>query len=223
MCMCTLLVEATHFNFRVNLMSTVVARLSKKSWDKVCSAPRHAHRLLTALACQSSDLCLETLIKVFRADLGGEPSLEAVRLLNRMVKERKFNIHPEVLSCLLHLRLKAELGVRSSDSRADKAETRAAKHHSKGKAAARRAKGKAADVPHLSKKVKMHLKDKKEIEKEMHEAEAEVDQDERTSTVSQLPPDTDGAGPSINIFTFDTANGDAQAPLCSLLSDSEKP
>jgi hypothetical protein len=36
--MCTLLTEATHFNFRVNLMSSVVARLSKKSWDQVCPA-----------------------------------------------------------------------------------------------------------------------------------------------------------------------------------------
>lgn len=33
--MCTLLSEATHFNFRVNLMSTIVSSLSRKSWDKV--------------------------------------------------------------------------------------------------------------------------------------------------------------------------------------------
>jgi nucleolar complex protein 3 len=34
-CLCTLLVEVTHFNFRVNIMSAIVARLSKKSWDEV--------------------------------------------------------------------------------------------------------------------------------------------------------------------------------------------
>ncbi len=34
-CLCTLLVEVTHFNFRVNIMNTIVARLSKKSWDEV--------------------------------------------------------------------------------------------------------------------------------------------------------------------------------------------
>jgi nucleolar complex protein 3 len=34
-CLCTLLVEVTHFNFRVNIISAVVARLSKKSWDEV--------------------------------------------------------------------------------------------------------------------------------------------------------------------------------------------
>jgi hypothetical protein len=35
-CMCTLLTEATHFNFRANLMTCIVTRLSKKSWDQVC-------------------------------------------------------------------------------------------------------------------------------------------------------------------------------------------
>jgi len=34
-CMCTLLAEVTHFNFSVNLISCIVARLSRKSWDKV--------------------------------------------------------------------------------------------------------------------------------------------------------------------------------------------
>lgn len=34
-CMCTLAVEAMHFNFRVNIMGSIVARLSKKSWDTV--------------------------------------------------------------------------------------------------------------------------------------------------------------------------------------------
>ena len=123
-------------------------------------------------------------MKVFRADLTGLPSLEIVRLLNRMIKERRFNIHPEVLSCLIHLRLKTELGVRSSDSKADKETT--VKTHSKGKAASRRALGKATDQPHLSKKAKKVLKEKKEIEREFRDAEAEVDKEERATTVSVL-------------------------------------
>ncbi|OBZ75212.1 Nucleolar complex protein 3 [Grifola frondosa] len=158
-CMCTLLVEVTHFNFRVNLMTSVVAALSRKSWNK------------------TSDLCLNCLIKVLRADNAGEASLEVVRLLNRMIKERKFNVHPEVLSCLLHLRLKTELGVRASESKADREDS--GKAFSKGRAAARRAKGKTVDQPHLSKKAKKTLKERKEIEKEMHEAAAEVDKEER--------------------------------------------
>ncbi|KAG5643474.1 hypothetical protein DXG03_000862 [Asterophora parasitica] len=160
--MCTLLTEATHFNFRVNLMSCLVARLSKKSWDT------------------SSDLCLNTLIRVFREDLTGVASSEVVRLLNRMVKEKRFNVHPEVLSCLLHLRLKTELGVRASESTTDKPQK-----PSSSKSAARRAKGKSSELPHLSKKAKKALREKKDIDKEFREAEAEVDKEERAATQTE--------------------------------------
>jgi nucleolar complex protein 3 len=177
--MCTLVTELTHFNFRANLMSCIVARLSKKSWDKVCEF------LYTLIVpnnvAQSSDQCLDTIIKVFRADLTGEASLEVVRLLNRMVKERRFNIHPTVLSCLLHLRLKTELGVRASESHTDKPEP--VKRNSYGKDAARRAKGKPTAQPHLSKKARKALKEKKEIDREFRDAEAEVDKEERAVTV----------------------------------------
>ncbi|KAF5391290.1 hypothetical protein D9757_001920 [Collybiopsis confluens] len=156
-CICTLLTELLHFNFRINLMSCVVAQLSKKSWS------------------ETSQLCLDTLIKVFREDLTGTASLEVVRLLNRMIKEKRFNVHPAVLSSLLHLRLKSELDVRASESQADKAPP----VRSKGRDAARRAKGKSSGQPHLSKKALKALKENKEIEREFREAEAEIDKEER--------------------------------------------
>jgi nucleolar complex protein 3 len=34
-CICKLAAEVTHFNFSVNLMGTMVAHLSRRSWDKV--------------------------------------------------------------------------------------------------------------------------------------------------------------------------------------------
>lgn len=117
---------------------------------------------------------------MLREDSTGLPSLEIVRLLNRMIKERSFNVHPNVMLCLLHLRLKTELGVRSSLSKADKPEVK----HSKGRAAMRRAKGKGTDQPHLSKKARKTMKERQEIQKEMCEAEAEVDKDERSANVS---------------------------------------
>ncbi|KAJ4495567.1 nucleolar complex-associated protein-domain-containing protein [Lentinula lateritia] len=163
-CICSLLTELVHFNFRVNLMSCVVAQLSKKSWSK------------------TSQLCLNTIIEVFRNDLTGAASLELVRLINRMIKEKHFNVHPAVLSCLLHLRLKSELGVRSSESKADKQTWPVAQSRSKGKDAARRAKGKTSNQPHLSKKALKVLKEKKEIEREFRDAEAEVDKEERATT-----------------------------------------
>ncbi|KAF8959052.1 nucleolar complex-associated protein-domain-containing protein [Flammula alnicola] len=153
-CMCTLLTEVTHFNFRVNLMTCIVTRLSKKSWDK------------------TSELCFKSLVDVFRADLTGEASLEVVRLINRMVRERHFKVHPNVLSCLLHLRLRTELGVRASSTHADKPEQRQQRQP-------RHMKAKKPEQVHLSKKAKKAYKEQKEIDKELREAGAEVDKEER--------------------------------------------
>lgn len=96
-----------------------------------------------------------------------------------MIKERHFNVHPEVLTCLLYLRLKSELGVRASDSRVDEEEK--TKTYPMGKTASRRTKGKST---YLSKKAKKALREKKQIEHEVREAEAEVDKEERARTVS---------------------------------------
>lgn len=98
-----------------------------------------------------------------------------------MIKERRFSVHPEVLSCLLYLRLKTELGVRASETKADK---HGDSKYTKGRAAARRAKGKATDQPYLSKKARKVQKERQEIAKEMREAVAEVDKEERDSNVS---------------------------------------
>lgn len=112
---------------------------------------------------------------MFRRDLTGEPSLETVRLLNRMIKERHYKIHPNVLSCLLHLRLRTELGVRASNQSVDKPE-----------AADRKSRKNKSHKVHLSKKARKALKETKEIRKELREAEAEVDREERQATVQQI-------------------------------------
>lgn len=72
--------------------------------------------------------------------------------------------------------------MRASHSMSDR--TTSAKTMSSGKAASRRAKGKTADKPHHTKKMKKVLRDKKEIAKEFRETEAEVDKEERAITVS---------------------------------------
>src|ERR1700722_5639142 len=38
-CLCTLAVEASHFNFSTNVIGSVVTRVCRKSWDKVCFSP----------------------------------------------------------------------------------------------------------------------------------------------------------------------------------------
>ena len=128
---------------------------------------------------QASNLCLDSVITVFRADETGVPSLEVVRLLNRMIKERRFNVHSNVVTCLLHLRLKTELGVRASEEKVER-ETKREKLK-RGKKL--QGQGAAAST-HLSKKARKALKERKEIQKEMKEAEASVDREERASNVS---------------------------------------
>jgi hypothetical protein len=163
---------------------------------------------------------LDTLIRVFRADFSGVPSLEIVRLLHRMIKEKRFNVHPSVLSCLLHLRLKTELSVRSSESKTDRPEHQK-KAYSTGRAAARRAKGKATDQVHLGKKARKALKEKKEIEKEFNEAEAEVDKEERAATVRAFT----ALAPNLPTHRFIdiSANRNTQTAIRALLPNPQKP
>jgi nucleolar complex protein 3 len=155
---------------------------------------------------------------VFRSDLTGTSSLEIVRLLNRMIKERRFNVHPKVLSCLVHLRLKTELVTRTSDSKTDSKDD--AKSYTRGKAAARRAKGKATGQPYASKKGRKALKERKEIDRELQDAEAEVDKEERANTVRRR------ASGSLEFCLLMrsrfSANRNSQTALRSLFSNPEE-
>ena len=125
---------------------------------------------------QGSELCHNSLVKVFQEDATGAVSLEVVRLLNRMIKESKYRVNPNVLSCILHLRLKTEIGVRASKTSVEK---QPAKTGSKEK----RGKGTAATKTHLSKKTKKVLKEKEAVRRDMKEAGGEVDKEERNKTV----------------------------------------
>ncbi len=106
-----------------------------------------------------------------------------------MIKERRYQVHPNVLSCLLYLRLKTELGdVRASTSKAEKGGEGMRSKFSARKAKELRAKGKAKKAEgqgqaHLSKKAKKTKKELKGIQEEMEEAEAEVDREERATQV----------------------------------------
>jgi len=125
---------------------------------------------------QGSELCYNSLVKVFQEDRTGAVSLEIVRDLNRMIKESRYRVNPNVLSCLLHLRLKTEIGVRASKTSVEKDPV-------KIKSKEKRGRGTAATQTHLSKKAKKVLKEKEAIRKDMKEAAGEVDGEERNKTV----------------------------------------
>lgn len=176
----TLAVRATHFNFRQNILGVVIARMSRRRWSV------------------EEESCYEAISSVVKADRTGEVSLEVVRLIHRMTKERRFKINSRVLDILLHLRLRDELGNKRSstttatdpDAEAAKArreyeERRAAmkaREGKKGKGGGKGVKGKEVRkglATHLSKKQVKKQKELKAIEDEMKEAEATVDLEER--------------------------------------------
>ena len=86
-CMCQLLTLHPHFNFAKNILHAIIPILSS---SKV----------------ESRNLVKNAVEELFKSDMRGEVSLEAVRLINHLVKSRKHNVRTEVVSVLLHLRIK---------------------------------------------------------------------------------------------------------------------
>ena len=128
-----------NFNFRSNLLQIVVRQANNRSSDEVRTS------------------CCNALSTMFTRDLQGEASLEAVRLMSKMIKQQLDTnnnsskaIHPDVLNTWLSLPLR----VHEDEAMAAKLAT-AAK--------AKKAKKSQAD------------KDTLDIEKEMKEGEATVD------------------------------------------------
>ncbi|KAL7418527.1 hypothetical protein Q5752_006985 [Cryptotrichosporon argae] len=171
-CLADLLSSHPHFNFSENIMAVLVSRVGRRSWDGA-----------------GADVCLSAFVALFRADLTGEHSRTLVRLLARMIKERKYQVHANVLGCLLHLRLRTELGsVR--DHERDRARNRAKYGKGKGKDREVKVKDKS-EVRRVwrTKNERKREKEMKEIRKEMDEAEAEVDQEEREATQTETLKD----------------------------------
>ncbi|KAF9141917.1 hypothetical protein BGX30_003778 [Mortierella sp. GBA39] len=143
-CMCNLLTSVTHFNFRLNLMTALIARMSRRHWSEL------------------SETCSKALKEVFAEDEAGEVSLDAVKLITKMIKSKSYLVHPNVISAFLSLRLKEELPTRASGDEDNNPRKR-----------------KKKDKVHISKKNRKLLKAKKEVEVEMKEAEAVVDKEEK--------------------------------------------
>ncbi|KAF9929356.1 hypothetical protein FBU30_001622 [Linnemannia zychae] len=143
-CMCNLLTSVTHFNFRLNLMTALIARMSRRHWSEL------------------SETCSKTLKEVFTEDEAGEVSLDAVKLITKMIKSKSYLVHPNVINIFLSLRLKEELPTRTNADEDNNPKKR-----------------KKKEKVHISKKNRKLLKAKKEVEVEMKEAEAVVDKEEK--------------------------------------------
>ncbi|KAK4055895.1 hypothetical protein OIO90_003152 [Microbotryomycetes sp. JL221] len=175
-CLCTLVKEKSEFNFAVNIMDVVVKRLGRKGWDEV------------------HQTCLETINHIFIHDTSttASNSLHLVRLVSRLVRARSFAIRPEVLTCLLNLRLKDELGggrVRASTEAVFREQTssRGSTKWNKEKNHRGRKGGKAkiAMDKKGSKKTRQALKEQDKIDKELREAEGEINREERERNMTE--------------------------------------
>uniref|UniRef100_A0A8C1HSQ9 Nucleolar complex protein 3 homolog n=1 Tax=Cyprinus carpio carpio TaxID=630221 RepID=A0A8C1HSQ9_CYPCA len=83
-CICDLLVALPHFNFHNNIVVMVVPLMR----DSV------------------SEMCCGAVSKLLKQDKLGQASLAVVKVISGMVKGRNYNVKPEVLNCLLCLRIK---------------------------------------------------------------------------------------------------------------------
>ncbi|OQN98010.1 hypothetical protein B0A48_16316 [Cryoendolithus antarcticus] len=155
-CTCTLLETAPHFNLRNELIGIVVGKLSGRP---------------SAGLDQDFARCLAALEYVFKDDDSGHISLEAVAQLAKMLKTKNYHIHEGVLNTFLHLRLLNEFSGKASTERVDKAAPR--EEWPNGK------KPKAYKKEFRTKREKKVMRERKEVAKEMKEADATVSYEER--------------------------------------------
>ena len=146
MASCDLLEGVPHFNFREDLISILVDKLSRKTIDVPFVKT------------------INTIKNIFTADEEGHVSFEVVKIISKMVKARKYNVHESVIDSFLYLRLLTELGAKASMDTVDRPEE---------------PKIKKKDRAHLTKKQRKQRKEEKKIEEEMRKAETAVSAEEK--------------------------------------------
>ena len=155
-CACNLLLGVPHFNFRGELLKIIVNRLAKKQVDA------------------DFNKCRETLEDVFAKDTDGVVSLEAVRLLTKMMRAKEYRIHESVLDTFLHLRLLSEFSSKASTDRVDKPEDNPVN--------GKKQKQKKEFRTKRERKVE---KERKVVEKDMKEADALVSHEAREKSQAE--------------------------------------
>ncbi|KAL8865512.1 MAG: hypothetical protein Q9174_006845, partial [Haloplaca sp. 1 TL-2023] len=155
-CACALLLAVPHFNLRSDLIKILVSKLSGKRRDA------------------NFIKCLETLEKLFREDEDGDPSLDGVGQITKMMKARDYRTDESVINSFLHLRLLSELSSRGSQTRIDKST----------------ADGPNGKKPKFkkefrTKKQRKILKERKTVEKEFKEADAIASHEDRERLQSE--------------------------------------
>ena len=150
-CTCNLLLAASHFNYRKELLKIIVEFLFHRD-----SVSDHAK-------------CIDTLETLFREDQDGAPSFEAITLLAKAIRDHKYSVNEHVINMFLHLRLLTEFSSKASRERVDQHDapdqltekTRKSQRHFR------------------TKKQRKILKEQKKMDKDFREADAVVDYEHR--------------------------------------------
>lgn len=110
--------------------------------------------------------CREALEQLFRDDEEGHASLDVVAQLTTMMKKRDYSIHESVLNTFLHLRLLNEFSQKGAPNRIDRREDEDGPKPKFKK-------------EFRTKKERKIMKERKQVEKELKEADATVSYEEK--------------------------------------------
>ncbi|KAJ2693599.1 hypothetical protein H4218_005969 [Coemansia sp. IMI 209128] len=162
-----------HFNFRKDILAALVDIYVQPS-----------SRIAMAAFAPMAQSARLAVLRLFRDDVSGEYSQNAVLLASKRIKRLSYRVDPSALRPWLHLRLRDELRENPDDKkraeldqqqRDQKREQRKLLRRKKGSAAVKEAKR----ALHESKKQAKARKVQQDVAKTMREAEAEVTREER--------------------------------------------
>ncbi|KAL9097584.1 MAG: hypothetical protein Q9165_000480 [Trypethelium subeluteriae] len=156
-CSRDMLLAVPHFNFRRELLTILVGKLSDRNVDSDFA------------------ICKEALEQLFRDDEDGDASLEAVLMLTKMIKGRNYRVHESVLSTFLHLRLLSEFSQKGSSTRVDQEENEDTPQRISKKPREFR-----------TKRIRKQLREEKVLRKEMNEADAAVSHEDRDKNQAEM-------------------------------------
>ena len=141
-CACKLMLSASHFNFREDIIKIVVRKLSGKPLGRDFAR------------------CRTTIETLFQDDEDGGPSFEAVVALTRLIKARNYRVDESVVNTLLYLRLLTEAAFKGSHRSVDNPDSENGRKIPKKKREFR------------TKGQRKHMKEAKKVEKEFQETDA---------------------------------------------------
>lgn len=164
-CASSLVLGASHFNFRSELLRLVLNPLTRNSpgrdYEKSC----------------------HTIRQLFRDDDDGHSSLEAVIMLTKAMRAKDFQVQASLLDLFLHLRLLSEFGAKGSHDRTDR---RNCDGESRESLTAKKIRRMREKKQHKSKRDRKISKEQKAVDKEFQEADAVVGHEERDNLQAEM-------------------------------------